>query len=421
MEQELESKKLLNSVLVKPAGPDCNLGCAYCFYLQKGDMFAGQKVHRMSDEILKEMVKQVMQGGSRQVSFGWQGGEPTLMGLDFYQRAVEYQGQYGAPGQVVGNGLQTNGILIYDNWASFLRETKFLVGLSLDGPRHVHDKYRKFKNGKSSWEQVNRARDVMLNKGVEVNALTVVNDYSVRFVREIYEYHKKNGLNYMQFIPCVEPDPLDPAKAAPYTVSAEVYGDFLCDLFDLWMSDFEHGKSTTSVRWFDSLFYTYVGYTAPECTLLPECGIYTVIEHNGDVFACDFFVDPEWKLGNVLTDNLTDMLNSPLMQKFGEVKVAKPPECYKCRWLGHCYGGCPKDRQGDPADNGSNHFCISYQRFFEYADERLRKLADEWRAGQGQGKPAEPQTTKQQFANVGRNDKCPCGSGKKYKNCCGRV
>jgi len=418
----VEGKKVLSSVLVKPAGPDCNLGCDYCFYLQKAAMFGEQKVHRMSDEILREMVKQVMHGGASQISFGWQGGEPTLMGLDFFKRAVEYQGKYGGPGQVVGNGLQTNGILIDKNWAPFLHEAKFLVGLSLDGPQHVHDKHRKFKSGKSSWEKVCRARDVMLEHDVEVNALVVVNDYSVQFVNEIYEYHKQHGLNYMQFIPCVEPDPIDPSKAASFSVSPEAYGEFLCDLFDLWYNDFKDGKPTTSVRWFDSLLYTYVGYPAPECTLLQECGIYVVIEHNGDVYSCDFFVDPEWRLGNIFKDNLVDLLNSPLQQKFGEVKVAKPRECYTCRWLGHCYGGCPKDRIGDPADNGSNHFCLSYMRFFEHADERMRKLADQWKAGQGQNMPVEqPETIKQQYANVGRNDKCPCGSGKKYKNCCGRV
>ncbi len=414
-------KKTLSSVLVKPAGPDCNLGCTYCFYLEKADMFAAQKVHRMSDETLKEMVRQVMQQGGQSVSFGWQGGEPTLMGLEFYQKAVEYQRKYGRQGQVVGNGLQTNGVLINKEWARFLKDAQFLVGLSLDGPQHIHDQYRKFPSGKSSWERVVKARNVMLEVGTEVNALVVVNDYSVQYPEEIYDFHKKGGLSHMQFIPCVEPDPLNPGKAAPYTVTPEAFGEFLCKIFDLWQSDFRMGMPTTSVRWFDSLFYTYVGYDAPECTLLKECGIYTVIEHNGDVYSCDFFVDPEWKLGTLEDDNLGDLLNSPLQNMFGAEKLKRPLECETCKWLNHCYGGCPKDRSGNPETGGSNQFCQSYKMFFEHADTKLREMADAWMIERGMKEPQKTKTIRKDHADVGRNDPCPCGSGKKYKKCCGKI
>ncbi len=376
-------RKVLNSVLVKPAGPDCNLACDYCFYLQKSGMFSAQKVHRMNDRVLRALVEQVMKYGGRQVSFGWQGGEPTLMGLVFFKSAVDYQKKFGAPGQVVGNGLQTNGILIDKEWAGFLHDAKFLVGLSLDGPRHVHDKYRKYPGGKSSWEKVVRARDILLSEDVEVNALVVVNDYSVQYVEEIYEYHKANGLSYMQFIPCVEPDPLHPGKAAHYSVSAEAYGRFLCDLFDLWAADFRQGRPTTFIRWFDSLFFTYVDMEAPECTLLPECGVYVVVEHNGGVYSCDFFVEPKWYLGNVLQDSLDDLLNSTTQKRFGDVKKALPRECADCPWLRHCWGGCPKDRQGDPQDKGSNHFCQSYKTFFLHTDKKFREMADHWKRHQG--------------------------------------
>ena len=374
--------KTLTSILVKPTGPRCNLDCTYCFYLEKDELFGRQKTFRMSDDILRTMVKQVMWAGGKHLSFGWQGGEPTLMGLSFFERAVEYQVRFGQQGQSVGNGLQTNGILINEDWALFLRDAQFLVGLSLDGPAHVHDKYRRFPNGRSSWDYVVKARDTLLNNGVEVNALVVVNDHSVKFAREIYEYHKSNGLNHMQFIPCVEPDPTDPAVAAGYSVDAESYGDFLCDIFDLWTADFVNGRPTTSIRWFDSVFYTYVGYEAPECTLLKECGVYVVVEHNGNVYSCDFFVEPQWYLGNIQQNKLHDMLNSPLQLEFGKVKSQLPSECHTCQWLRHCYGGCPKDRQGDPADNGSNHFCRSYIKFFEHADVRLKKLAKQWKREQ---------------------------------------
>jgi uncharacterized protein len=376
--------KPLTSVLIKPAGPDCNLNCAYCFYLQKSALFPEQKTHRMSEEILKETVKQVMRQGGNQVSFGWQGGEPTLMGRGFFDLAAQYQARFGRAGQVVGNGLQTNGILIDESWASFLRDARFLVGLSLDGPQHVHDRYRRFKSGQPSWERVVHARDLLLNTGVEVNALVVVTDYSARFAREIYRFHKENGLAHMQFIPCIEADPTGSGTIAPYSVSPEAYGNFLCELFDLWINDFRYDQPTTFVRWFDSVFYTYVELPAPECTLLEICGDYLVVEHNGDVFSCDFFVAPEWCLGNVMTSALSDLLNLPLQNSFGTIKAQLPKECYECLWLKHCRGGCPKERERNPDDCGLCYSCESYKMFFSYADDRLRKLADRWREKQAQ-------------------------------------
>lgn len=405
-------RKPLNSVLVKPAGPDCNLACAYCFYLQKSALFENS-VHRMPDEVLKEMVKQAMQSGGDQISFGWQGGEPTLMGIEFFDRAVQYQQRFGRPGQVVGNGLQTNGILIDSEWADFLHNRRFLVGLSLDGPRHVHDKYRRTKNDKSCWDSVVRARDIMLERDVEVNALVVVNDYSVHYAEEIYQYHKENGLHFMQFIPCVEPDPIDKNRAAPFSVDGALFGKFLCKIFDLWTGDFRYGQPTTSVRFFDSVFYSYVDMQPPECTLLEECGIYVVVEHNGNVYSCDFFVDPDWLLGNVLQDQLPNLLNSSKQNAFGRIKSTLPEICKSCKWLPYCRGGCPKDRISDPGDKGENHFCQAYKMFFEHADEKLRALARKWKSEQG--------INQSHQAKAGRNDPCPCGSGRKYKNCCGSV
>jgi len=371
-------KKALTSVLIKPAGPDCNLACTYCFYLKKAILFPRTKIHRMSEAILEEMIRQVMEQGSSPISFGWQGGEPTLMGLPFFEKAVEFQKTYGQ-GQTVGNGLQTNGILLDENWAHFLRENRFLVGLSLDGPQHIHDHYRVFRSGKGTWEQVVDRAKLLLDADVAVNALTVVSDYSAQFPEEIYEFHKSLGLTYMQFIPCVETDSRNPTQAAPFSVSPEQYGHFLKKIFDLWWNDFRNGRPTTSVRFFDSVFYTYVGITPPDCTFYKECGIYVVVEHNGDVYACDFFVEPRWRLGNVMNNRLIDLLNSKKQDAFGKVKVQLPQECLTCPWLKHCWGGCPKDRLRDPRDRGSNHFCRSYQMFFEHADARLRELARVWK------------------------------------------
>ncbi len=371
-------QKKLSSVLVKPAGPDCNLACSYCFYLEKAEFFPETKIHRMSEEILEEMVRQVVTQAEKQVFFTWQGGEPTLMGLSFYEKAVEFQQKY-AEGVEVGNGFQTNGTLLNENWASFFRKNEFLVGLSLDGPQHVHDHYRFFRGGRGSWQQVVDRAKMLLDAGVKVNVLTVLSDYSAQFPEEIYNFHKSLGFQYMQFIPVVETNPHNPAEAAPFSVSPEAYGEFLKKIFDLWWADFKDGKPTTSVRYFDSVFFNYVGMEPPDCELKKACGVYVVVEHNGDVFSCDFFVEPKWKLGNVRENRIIDLLNSPRQFNFGQIKTVLPSECLNCPWLPYCWGGCPKDRLRDPRDKGSNHFCKSYKMFFEYADQRLTQLANQWR------------------------------------------
>ena len=414
--------KQLDSVLVKPAGPDCNMACRYCFYLEKERFFPDSAVHRMSTQVLEALIRQVMTQGAPNVSFGWQGGEPTLMGVDFFRQAIEFEKEHGRDGQVVGNGLQTNGLLIDDEWCGLLRESKFLVGLSLDGPEHVHDHYRRTRGGQPTWQRVLDASKRMLDSGVEVNALVVLNDYSARFSHEIYDFLKECGLPYMQFIPCLEHEPEDLTQVAPFSVSPEQFGSFLCEVFDCWLDDFRDGEPTTFVRWFDSIFATYVGHRPPECTLFTECGNYVVVEHNGDVFSCDFFVEDQWRLGNVLDGNLLDMLNSPLQARFGRGKAALPSACQQCQWLAHCRGGCPKERWGHPSDAKLSYFCDAYQMFFAHADSHLRRLAETWLDHQNQPSPIPeiPVDHAQPSARVGRNDPCPCGSGEKYKRCCGK-
>jgi uncharacterized protein len=374
----LPKKKPLSSVLIKPAGPDCNMACTYCFYRDKETFFPGDKIHRMSDEILEETLKQIFAQPLQAVSIGWQGGEPTLMGLPFFEKAVALQIRYGK-GKSVGNGLQTNGLLIDKNWTRFLNEYNFLVGLSLDGPEHVHNRYRLRRGRQDTWaEVVDRAR-LLLDEGVKVNALIVVNDYSVQFPEEIYKFHKELGLDHMQFIPCVETDPADTTRAAPFSAPAEGHGRFLIKLFDLWLADFQDGRPTTSIRFFDSVFYRYVDRDPPECDLQAKCGNYVVVEHNGDVYACDFFVEERWKLGNVMQRKLMHMLNSARQNEFGRMKADLPEPCQACPWLSVCRGGCTKDRLRDPRDRGLNHFCAAYKKFFAHADARMRKLAADWK------------------------------------------
>ena len=349
-------KKLLQSLLIKPAGPSCNLSCEYCFYLEKKELFGNKPAYRMDDTILEILIKQALSQSKGNLSLAWQGGEPTMLGLDFFQKAINYQIRYGE-GKEVSNALQTNGLLLNEKWADFLNKYHFLVGLSLDGPQHIHDKYRKTLNDGPSWEIVDSRARMLLNKGVLVNTLSCVTSYSYQFAEEIYEYHKNLGMEFMQFIPIVEPDRNDPDRAADFSVTAEQYGEFLVKIWDLWRADFVDGQPTTSVRQFESVFFTYVGLDAPECTLMEQCGPYVVVEHNGNVYSCDFFVEPRWKLGNIKYDLLTDMLNSKRQQNFGMIKSRLSEECRKCPWLQHCFGGCPKDRIKDPEDEELNAFC----------------------------------------------------------------
>lgn len=397
------------------------MACTYCFYLSKADLFSTTPRHRMSPDLLEEMIRQAMEQGDRFLSFGWQGGEPTLLGLDFFERAVELQKKYGQ-GKVVGNGLQTNGLLIDSKWSRFLREYRFLVGLSLDGPEYIHNRYRTDSGGKGTWNKVVDAAKRMLDEGVAVNALVVVNDYSVQFPEEIYTFHKELGLRYMQFIPCVEFLPEERAKPARFTVPAEKYGEFLIRLFDLWRSDFSGYRATTSIRWFDALIYSYVGLEPPDCTLQQECGTYLVVEHNGDVFACDFFVETSWRLGNILEGRLGEFLNSKQQWEFGRRKTRLPQECIGCSWLRYCWGGCPKDRMVLPDGTRKNYLCEAYKMFFRHAHRELQQIARvvEWQVGQEMATGgAEASQKNRPHRQVGRNDPCPCGSGRKYKFCHG--
>jgi len=374
-------KKRLNSVLIKPSGPDCNLDCTYCFYLEKAGMYHQNKVHRMDEKTLEVLIRQVMDQSGSEVSFGWQGGEPTLMGLDFFKKVIELQQKYGN-GKSVGNGLQTNGLLLNEEWADFLKEYNWLVGISLDGPQHIHDHYRLTQSGKPSWEIVSRNAKMLLDKGVATNVLSCLTDHSADHIEEIYNYHKNLGFDFMQFIPIVETDKENPRQAASFSLSPEKYGEVLCKLWDLWTADFKDGIPTTSVRHFDSVFHTYVGIPAPECTLHKECGVYTVIEHNGDVYSCDFFVDPKWKLGNIKEGKLINMLNSKKQDQFGCIKANLPRKCKTCPYLKHCFGGCTKDRVKDPKFNGMPRFCESYKMFFAHAHTQLQEMGRNWIAQQ---------------------------------------
>ncbi|ASB49388.1 anaerobic sulfatase maturase [Alkalitalea saponilacus] len=373
----MNNLKPLNSVLVKPAGPDCNLNCTYCFYLEKAELYSEAKTHRMSYETLEVLIRQVMAQSGSHVSFTWQGGEPTLIGLGFYEKVIELQKKYGR-GKVIGNGLQTNGMLIDEKWAAFLAEHNFLIGLSIDGPRHIHNHYRKLSNGSPSWDRVYRSLCLLKEQKVAVNAMSCVTSYSAQYAEDTYNFFKNEGFEWMQFIPIVETSRNGNKYAADFSVNAEDYGYFLIDLFDLWVNDFVNDEPTTHIREFESLFYTYVGMQAPECYMQAECGTYPTVEHNGDVYACDFFVETKWKLGNIHTTSLIELLNSQKQKQFGKLKSVLPPKCKRCSWYRHCLGGCTKDRVKDIRDSGMPRFCRSTKMFLEHADGFYKNLAEKW-------------------------------------------
>lgn len=335
----------------------------------------------MKADVQEELIRQVMQQGGQSVNFAWQGGEPTLIGLGFFERAVELEKKFGR-NQTVGNGLQTNGSMLNREWALFLRKYDWLVGISLDGPSHIHNHYRLDQGGHPTHSKIEDNAKMLLDNGVATNVLCCLTDYSVQYPDELYHYFKTLGLTWMQFIPVVETDPADPSKAATYSVSARAYGNFLCRIFDLWMSDFRDGQPVTSIRHFESVFYSYVGLQPPECTMMKECGPYVVVEHNGNVYSCDFFVEPRWKLGNIMTGRLIQMLNSKQQHLFGSAKAVLPGECRRCPWLTKCYGGCTKDRIKDPGDQRKPRYCLSYKMFLAHADAALFSLAAQWKQQQ---------------------------------------
>ena len=321
-----------------------------------------------------------MAKASGSFTFIWQGGEPTLMGLDFFEWAVALQKRHGA-GIRVENALQTNGTLVDENWARFFKRNNFLVGISLDGPRHVHDHSRRNAVGVGSWEKVDAGFRMLLKTGVMVNAVSCVTDFSSQYAREVYEYLKQAGATYLQFIPIVEPLTQENGKrgVADYSISPEAYGNYLCTLFDLWHEDFVDGRPTTSIRYFETLFFMLLGHPAPECGSGKECGQYLAVEHNGDVYPCDFFVEPAHKLGTIQEHDPHDLFNSKRQRQFGGAKANLQPVCRSCKWLKLCHGGCLKDRRHNPASFKMNYFCKSLKMFLPHAVPVMRELAKQWR------------------------------------------
>ncbi len=373
----------LNCVLVKPAGPLCNLRCSYCFYCEKEELFVHENTKLMTGQLQEILISNALKKVPSTLgtfSFIWQGGEPTLMGLPFYEKAVRLQKKH-AKNCSISNILQTNGMLIDDAWCDFLQRENFLVGISLDGKAHVHDAYRHGKNTSSTEKitthaQVEKAAKALLKAKVQSNALACISSYSAPHITESYAYLRDLGFTYMQFIPIVEKD--IHGNIADFSVSPQAYGDALCALFDAWKADFVHGNPTTSVRLFETTFFTLLGNVSPECGSRKTCGTYVTVEHNGEVYPCDFFVEKAHLLGNIREHNLQDLLQSQKQGLFGNAKARVHDTCLRCPWLHLCGGGCLKDRRNNPEGFGRTYFCAALQKFYAHAVPSLTELAQKW-------------------------------------------
>lgn len=366
----------LRSVIVKPIGSFCNLRCEYCFYLEKQALYEGvASNHKMDEATLEALIKQMFEA-TNQPTFTWQGGEPTVMGLDFFRQAVEFQKFY-AKGRAYANSLQTHAMLLDSEWAEFLKEEKFLVGISMDGPQHIHDYYRLDAQGNGTFQRVFDNTKMLQEHGVDFNILASVSNYSAQYPKEIYQFFRDNGFDFMQFSPIVETDPNNPKVALDFSVNARQYGTFLHKVFRAWLKDFDYEKlkQKTSIRFFDSLLNLYIGNKADQCVLQKNCNVYLVVEHNGDLFSCDFLVSPQTHLGNLHETELKYAFNSPNHIAFGAEKANYDKKCQQCKWLKICYGGCIKDRINDKRDQGRNRFCHSYEYFFEHNHSQFIKLA----------------------------------------------
>ncbi|UCD51197.1 MAG: anaerobic sulfatase maturase [Phycisphaerales bacterium] len=368
------------TLLIKPSGSDCNIDCQYCFYKCRAPEI-GQGRQRMSDEVLEKLVTDYMRLRFQMSGFAWQGGEPTLMGPDFYKRAVELQKAHGVAGQEVGNSLQTNAILLdNDAWCEFLRESKFLVGVSIDGPKELHDHYRLDLGGHGTWDRVMSAIERMKAFDVQYNTLSLVNKLTADHPDEVFDFLVDLPMRYLQFIPCVEVDP-DTDEIADFSVTPKQYGDFMCRIFDRWV---DFGPQRLSIRDFDSILTHCVGGRHTICTFDRQCSQYVVVEHTGDVYPCDFFVDPEWYLGNIFETPIETLAASAKKRTFARKKQNLCNKCLVCRHLATCRGGCMKDRAPfDKNDYGrESYFCESYRQFFDYALPRFMQLAAQVRSGE---------------------------------------
>ena len=430
------------SVLVKPTSSRCNLNCGYCFYLSKSELYPWRDHPRLSAETFEAFFEQYVPLSAPYLSIMWQGGEPTMMGLPFFEEIVEMQARIirktnPVSPPPVSNSIQTNATMLNDDWAGFFKRTDFLVGVSLDGPPEWHDRYRVDWLNRSSYDKVMGGIESLRSRDVPFNILTVVSQANVEHPRELLLWLVEQGFLHLQFIPCVELQPgyhsAEDGELTEESITPDQYGRFLVGLFETWM---EVGADKVRIRGFDNLLQMLWGFPSEVCQLARTCG-YVVLEHNGDCYPCDFFVEEDRRLGNIESTTLREMVESTAFKDFSSAKAKLHPDCLECPWLSLCYGECPKYRITNVgrAENSLPYFCSSYKQFFGHEYSRMEQEAvrlarpmglavpsGSMPAGERTRTTAVPVALVQEQArkdNVGRNDPCPCGSGRKFKRCCG--
>jgi uncharacterized protein len=359
----------ITSLLIKPASAVCNLDCAYCFYLDReADPYKALPGRRMSLETLERLVDTYLFYSYPNSVFAFQGGEPTLAGLPFFLKLVEFQQRYGRNGQSVSNALQTNAFLIDRNWCQLFHEYNWLVGVSLDGPEELHDRYRFNKEGRGTWKRVMAAVELMQAEKVEFNVLCVLSQANVDKPRELYRFFRKLGIDNVQYIPLSEFD--KNGEPLPFTITPEQYGRFLCETFDIWWPD----RRKVRVRFFDNLAEALAGQKPGSCTLHETCDSYVVVEYNGDIFPCDFFVESDWKLGNINVDSWPEIARRRKRYEFAANKTIPHPLCQACEYQAICHGGCPKFRHARHRRfEDLDYFCPAYKMIYSKAIEPLRR------------------------------------------------
>ena len=374
--------------MAKPIGAHCNLACKYCYYLDKQELYPEVKQHVMTDETLERFIQQYIEAQmTPDVLFTWHGGETFMRPLSFYQKVLRLQQYYGA-GRNIQNCIQTNGTLITPEWARFLHDNQWLVGVSIDGPQEFHDEYRRNKAGKPSWAKVMHGIDLLNKYDVEWNAMAVVNDYNADYPLDFYRFFRDEiGCKFLQFTPIVSP--------TPASVSPSQWGNFLCTIFDEWV---KRDVGTMFVQLFDATLANWVGVLPGVCSMAERCGHAGVVEWNGDVYSCDHFVFPEHKLGNIHQHTLYELMNSPQQQRFATMKAdCLPQQCKECEWLFACHGECPKNRIVDPQTNALrtenlgftprlNYLCEGYRQFFAHAAPYMDFMKQEVMNGREAGR-----------------------------------
>jgi uncharacterized protein len=382
-------------IVAKPIGPACNLNCEYCFYLEKQALFSPGEQYRMSDDVLSAFITNYITSQPTPiVEFVWQGGEPTLLGMDFFKRVIELQRPF-AKQKTIKNSLQTNGTLFTAEWCQFLKKNNFMVGISLDGPKEIHDRYRRDRKGIGSFDQVMRGLKLLQEHKVEYNVLACVARETAKSPLDVYRFFRAEGVEFIQFTPVVErlsdartglpglrlagPTALGrkdrQGNVTPWSVIPEEYGDFLIDIYEEWV---RHDVGTAFVMNFEWVLNAWIGNLSPVCVHARTCGRAVVIEHNGDVFACDHCVYPQYKLGNILSDTLPDMVAKSLRSGFGVSKeTALPRWCKECEVLAACQGGCSKHRFETTYNDepGLQYLCAGYKKFFLHIRKYLRAMA----------------------------------------------